>query len=113
MSPSLIPCSVCARHILTTEQACPFCGNTEQGARTTAGRPLFGAAILLAGMTAVTACGKTTVSSDGDAARVEPRPEDIRAVPAYGGPPPQLFDAAPPAPPTVTPAPDAGGGAKK
>lgn len=114
----LVPCPSCARHIRGSETSCPFCGATTHGLLDSAPREaprgldprrsLSRAALALASIAAVTACGKTTSSAYGgppptmaDAAPPAPNTESPSA-PAYGGPPPMLTaDAAAPSPRTI------------
>ena len=113
-----VSCTACARHIRSTEDACPFCGDvspkeTRVCARAAGGRPLSRAAVLFAAAAATTACGKTTggrpdapdTNNEGMIAapygvplpppdaeavpQVEPKPRPLdQGVPAYGVPPP-------------------------
>ena len=111
----LVPCPACARHIRGSETSCPFCDATTHGLIDSAprepprgGRSLSRAALALASIAAVTACGKTSSPADGgppptmaDPAPPGPNTETPSA-PAYGGPPPMLTtDAAAPSPRTT------------
>lgn len=96
----LVPCSACSRHIRSTEAACPFCRAPADALAAESGPPLRGslrlsrAALALAGMTALTACGKTLEApAYGGPPPVVNTDEPPRA--AYGGPP-VMMDAEPP-----------------
>lgn len=75
MAPTLHPCSGCSRHILTSEESCPFCGTALSLAgvtpRATPKGRLSRAALVAFGTLAATpqvACGGTTEddSTEGD-----------------------------------------------
>jgi hypothetical protein len=111
----LVPCTACARHIRSRETACPFCGiaatPTPARAESEPRAPLrlSRAALALAGMTALTACGKQPDTTAAAYGGPPPTANTDMAKPAYGGPPPMMVDAEPP-PPLAT---DAGSDAGK
>ena len=110
----LVPCSACSRHIRSTETACPFCrASAEPVAAQASPAPrgsmrLSRAALALAGMTALTACGKEVETRSLYGA--PPTNNTSPPAPAYGGPP-MMFDAE--APPVTPLAVDAGTDAAK
>jgi hypothetical protein len=77
MSPALVPCTACSRHVAAGELACPFCGAPPPpGAEGPVGRSLRAsrAALFAAGagtLLATTACSQTTTPIDRDAAPVD------------------------------------------
>jgi hypothetical protein len=99
----LSPCPGCARHVLATEPACPFCGASMPADFTARVRPeaprrLSRVAALAFGTSlALGACADTVTGSDGssdasdasaDALRDAP-PDDGGPAALYGDPPPQ------------------------
>jgi hypothetical protein len=93
---SLVPCTLCARHVRASETACPFCGGTLMAPVPTSPMALSRAALIFAGATTLTACGKEPAPPAPPA----PSPTQM-PVPAYG-PPPDWNNIAP------APASDAG-----
>jgi hypothetical protein len=76
MSPALVPCTACSRHVAVGELACPFCGAPPPAAEGPVGRSLRAsrAALFAAGagtLLATTACSQTTTPNDRDASPVD------------------------------------------
>lgn len=109
---ALVPCLACARHIRTSEHACPFCG-AEAPESAQAAAPVFGQtgrrlsrAALVLGSVAVAACGKDLTPSEPSRpdATTEPARLDAGGMLLMYGAPPIMNDAAPPStPPPSTP----------
>ena len=102
----LVPCDTCERHIRSSEEACPFCGAAatpfEVSAQEAAARPLrvSRTALVLASLTALSACGKKPVESPDPPETTVPDAAPTQAstfvpMPPYGMPPPAPFDAGP------------------
>ena len=95
----LVPCSACSRHVRSTEAACPFCRASFDPP--TARAPdelrspvrLSRAALALAGMAALSACGKSLEAPAYGGPPPLVNTDEPRAV--YGGPP-VMMDAEPP-----------------
>ena len=113
----LVPCTGCSRHIRSTETACPFCRAVAEPVATRSMREVRGplrlsrAALALAGLTALTACGKepeTKTIYGGPP--VDPNTQQAAA---YGGPPPMPPEPPPPTPLTTDAGSDAGKDAGK
>lgn len=85
---ALVTCPSCARHVRSSETACPFCSVAlpERASDAAPASPFTGrltrAALVFAGAAAVAACGKTADRGE-------------LAVSAYGGPPIILPEAGP------------------
>lgn len=111
MTTRLVPCSGCARHVHDSERVCPFCGGSV-AATTVGGELSFGrlsrAALILAGATAVAACGKSSPPNGPDTTIAQPygappMPRDAEPTPIAGdagattatGTPPPVADAGP------------------
>src|SRR5689334_17944269 len=97
MEQSLVPCPSCSRHVLATEERCPFCrallpDDLELRVIPGVARRLSRAAAFMLGATlAVTSCGgdvSSGSSSGGQGGAGGAAGDDGGVQPLYGGPPP-------------------------
>ena len=101
----LIACATCQRHVLSTEDTCPFCGSTRRSAAVRVERTArMSRALMLSASVALLGCGGATPKPEppgDDVTEPEPPDDGGGAVALYGAPAPepQPDDAGEPGPP--------------